>query len=89
VTAYQSRYNLLPTGGAALTYDAFQLLLMAMTGQAALEAGAIQEGLAAVTEFCGVTGMMHYVDGRRDSRRSAVILQFVDGQVRFFKLVDP
>ena len=89
VTAYQSRYNQLPTGGAALTYDAFQLLFMAMTGQAALEAVAIQEGLAAVTEFRGVTGIMHYDDGRRDPRRSAVILQFVDGQVRYFKLVDP
>jgi hypothetical protein len=62
---------------------------MAMTGQAALEAVAIQEGLAAVTEFRGVTGIMHYDDGRRDPRRSAVILQFVDGQVRYFKLVDP
>jgi branched-chain amino acid transport system substrate-binding protein len=89
VTAYQSRYNQRPTGGAALTYDTFQLLFMAMTRQDAIEAATIQEGLAAVTEFRGVTGIMRYDDGRRDPRRSLVILRFLDGQVRFFRLVDP
>jgi branched-chain amino acid transport system substrate-binding protein len=89
VEVYQQRHNQPPTGGAALTYDAFQLLFTAMQNQGATDSEAIQQGLNGISEFNGVTGAIRYVDGRRDPLRSAVILQFLDGQVRFFELVDP
>lgn len=89
VEVYQRRHNQPPTGGAALTYDAFQLLFTAMQNQRATDSEAIQQGLNGISEFNGVTGAIRYVDGRRDPLRSAVILQFLDGQVRFFELVDP
>jgi branched-chain amino acid transport system substrate-binding protein len=89
VSAYQNRYNALPTGGAALTYDAFQLIFQAMQNERATDAEAVQRGLAAIVEFPGVTGSIRYVDGRRDPIRSVVILQLLDQQVHFFELIDP
>jgi branched-chain amino acid transport system substrate-binding protein len=89
VSAYQNRYNALPTGGAALTYDAFQLIFQAMQNERATEAEAVRRGLSAISEYRGATGAIRYPNGRRDPLRSAVILQLLDQQVRFFELIDP
>jgi branched-chain amino acid transport system substrate-binding protein len=89
VSAYQERYGMPPTGGAALVYDAFQLTFKAMQNEGAVDREATQRGLSAMTEFHGVTGAMRYEDGRHDPVRSAVILQLSDQQARFFQLVDP
>jgi len=85
---YTEFYNHTPDDVAALTYDAFGILYQAIRSQGKFDPEAIQTGLAGVESFTGVTGTMQY-RGTGDPVKSAVILQVLDGEFKFYKLATP
>jgi branched-chain amino acid transport system substrate-binding protein len=88
IQKYIELYNQTPDDVAALTYDAFGLLFKAIRSQDSLTPAAIQAGLAGTESFNGVTGTMQY-SGSGDPIKSAVILQVIDGEFKFYKLATP
>jgi branched-chain amino acid transport system substrate-binding protein len=88
IQKYIELYNQTPDDVAALTYDAFGLLFKAIQSQDSFTPAAIQAGLAGTESFNGVTGTMQY-SGSGDPIKSAVILQIMDGEFKFYKLATP
>ncbi len=78
-----------PNELGALTYDAFGLLFDAAGRASKVEASAIREALSQTVDYPGVTGPITYRDLGGDPRRNAVIGQFIDDELRLFKVVDP
>jgi branched-chain amino acid transport system substrate-binding protein len=85
---YTKNYNHTPDDVAALTYDAFGLLFQAIKSQGKFDPEAIRTGLAGIESFTGVTGTMQY-QGTGDPVKSAVVLQVLDGEFKFYKLATP
>ena len=88
IAAYEAAYGQVPDDVAALTYDAFGMLFEAIKSQAKTDAESIRNGLASISRFEGVTGVMEY-KGTGDPVKSAVILRIEDGHFRFYKLAEP
>jgi len=88
ITAYQSAHGAVPDDVAALTYDAFGMLFEVIKSQGKIDSESIRNGLAALSRYEGVTGMMEY-KGTGDPVKSAVILQVKDGKISFFRLAEP
>lgn len=88
VAAYRSRFQDDPLNVTALTYDAFQLIFEAIRSQDSAQPAAIQQGLAAIQEFEGVTGKMSF-DENGDPIKSVVILQMEDGSTRLHQIIEP
>jgi branched-chain amino acid transport system substrate-binding protein len=84
---YEQAYGGLPSEAAALTYDAFGLLLQTMqtTG---VTPETIQTGLQQMTQYEGVTGIIIY-DDTGDPQRSAVILHIAEGEIRHYLTINP
>jgi branched-chain amino acid transport system substrate-binding protein len=85
---YETRYGKKPDDVAALTYDAGQLLLAAITKAGVLDRQKVREALATIQKFEGVTGTMDFKDVC-DPIKSAVILQIKDGQFKYYATVQP
>ncbi len=77
---YKAKYGLEPDDVAALTYDAFGLLVQAVKDGGKLDRAAVREALAKIAKFDGVTGTMQFQPGSGDPIKSAVILQIKDGK---------
>ncbi len=88
IKKYKAAYGEVPDDVAALTYDAFGMLFQAMKSQGRADPESIRNGLAAISRYEGVTGMMEY-KGTGDPVKSAVILQIKDGEFTFYKLASP
>jgi branched-chain amino acid transport system substrate-binding protein len=88
VRHYQATYGKPPDDVAALTYDAFGLLIQAAQQQQRVDARAIRDGLAAIGVYQGVTGRIAY-GGTGDPVKSAVVMEVRDGRFRFHARVDP
>ena len=73
---------------AALTYDAGNLLLTAITQAGAPDRQNVRDALATIKEFEGVTGKMQF-KGTGDPIKSAVILQIKDGKFTYNASVQP
>jgi branched-chain amino acid transport system substrate-binding protein len=84
---FEQTYQKPANESAALTYDAFGLLLQAIQ-TSGVTPEAIQEGLQQTEQYEGVTGTMLY-DQTGDPLRSAVILRIVNGTARHFDTIDP
>ncbi|OGV45500.1 MAG: ethanolamine utilization protein EutJ [Lentisphaerae bacterium GWF2_57_35] len=80
IQAYQTKYGKTPDDVAALTYDAFGLLVEALKSAGKVDRKALRDALAKVPSFDGVTGHMKFVEGSGDPIKSAVILQIKDGK---------
>jgi branched-chain amino acid transport system substrate-binding protein len=89
ITAYRDAYGQVPDDVAALTYDAFGLLFEAIRSQGKTDPESIRNGLASITRFEGVTGVMDFRAGTGDPIKSAVILQVRDGRMQFYRLAEP
>jgi branched-chain amino acid transport system substrate-binding protein len=85
---YETRYGKKPDDVAALTYDAGQLLLAAITKAGVLDRQKVREALATIQKFEGVTGTMDFKN-MGDPIKSAVILQIKDGQFKYYATVQP
>lgn len=88
VTAYTTMFDMMPDGGAALGYDALRLVVEAMRRAADLTPMAIRDQLAATMNYSGATFISGYDENRHTSKR-VVIKRIVDGEVQFYKLIEP
>ena len=88
ITAYTSIFKVPPAGGAALGYDGVRLVVQAMRRADDLASIAIRDQLAATTDYSGATFISGY-DENRHPNKSAVINQIVNGEARFYKLIEP
>jgi branched-chain amino acid transport system substrate-binding protein len=85
---YEAKYGKKPDDVAALTYDAGQLLLAAVSQAQSLDRRQVRDALAAIQEFEGVTGSMKFKQSC-DPIKSAVILQIKDGKFKYHASVAP
>ena len=81
-------FNEVPDGGAALGYDAVRLLVQAMRRAPDLSPAAIRDQIAATSNYSGATLISGY-DENRHTAKSAAINRIVDGEVQFYKLIQP
>jgi branched-chain amino acid transport system substrate-binding protein len=88
VRDYEEQFHMVPEDGAALTYDAMNMLFAGIQLKGAFDTESIRDGLYALDNFEGVTGEIDFVDNG-DPQRDAVILQFKGGQVRSVKRIAP
>jgi branched-chain amino acid transport system substrate-binding protein len=88
INKYKEAYGEIPDDVAALTYDAFGMLFQAIESQGEADPESIRNGLATMSQYEGVTGMMEY-KGTGDPVKSAVILQIRNGKFTFYKLANP
>ena len=88
ITAYSSIFQVPPAGGAALGYDGVRLVVQAMRRADDLTPTAIRDQLAATMDYSGATFISGY-DENRHPNKSAVINQIVNGEARFYKLIEP
>jgi branched-chain amino acid transport system substrate-binding protein len=86
--AFRSAYNRTPSDGAALTYDAVNLLIQVARSERSVEPGAVARGISRISEFRGATGTMLFA-GSADPVKSVVIARITDGNLVFHAQVDP
>ncbi len=85
---YETKYGKKPDDVAALTYDACQLLVAAITQAGGLDRKKVRDALASIQELEGVTGKMKFT-GTGDPTKSAVILQIKDSKFAYHASVQP
>jgi branched-chain amino acid transport system substrate-binding protein len=85
---YEAKYGQKPDDVAALTYDAGNLLIAAISKAGAPDRQKVRDALATIAEFEGVTGNMQF-KGTGDPVKSAVILQIKDGKFAYHASVKP
>ncbi|MEW6388016.1 MAG: ABC transporter substrate-binding protein [Thermodesulfobacteriota bacterium] len=85
---YETKYGKKPDDVAALTYDAGNLLLAAITQAGVPDRQKVRDALATIQEFEGVTGKMQF-KGTGDPIKSAVILLIKDGKFTYHASVQP
>ena len=78
----------MPDGGAALGYDAVRLLVEAIRRAPHLTPTSIRDQIAATNNYSGATLISGY-DENRHTSKSAAINRIVDGEVQFYKLIEP
>jgi branched-chain amino acid transport system substrate-binding protein len=88
IKAYEAKYGKKPDDVAALTYDAGNLLLTAISQAGTLEHQKVRDALAAGQDFEGVTGSMKF-HGSGDPIKSAVIIHVKDCKFRYYSTVSP
>jgi branched-chain amino acid transport system substrate-binding protein len=88
VTDYRARFNETPDGLAALGYDAANILFAAMERAGSTEPVAVRDALAQTADFPGVTGTIT-IDAQRNAVKPAVILQVVDGTLKYVETINP
>ncbi|HEY8498695.1 MAG TPA: ABC transporter substrate-binding protein [Limnochordales bacterium] len=88
IDAYRQRYGSAPDDVAALTYDSFQLLFLALQQAGRVDREAVRNALASIQRYEGVTGTMQF-KGTGDPIKSAVVIQIKDGQFKYFTTANP
>ncbi|MBE3598927.1 MAG: ABC transporter substrate-binding protein [Limnochordaceae bacterium] len=88
IKRYQERYGSLPDDVAALTYDAFGLLVTALQKAGKPDRQAVRDALASIERYDGVTGTMQFA-GSGDPIKSAVVIQIKNGQFKYFTTATP
>ncbi len=90
VIAYKKRFgDAVPDDVAALTYDAFGMLVQALGIAGNPDRAAIREGLAQIRTYDGVTGKMTFPVGSRDPVKNAVMYKIEGGKPSFVTNVEP
>jgi branched-chain amino acid transport system substrate-binding protein len=89
IESYKAKYGNTPDDVAALTYDAFGLLLQALKTTGKNDRQALRDALAKIPQFDGVTGSMQFKEGSGDPIKSAVILKIKDGKFVWFANAKP
>jgi branched-chain amino acid transport system substrate-binding protein len=89
IQAYKAKYNSTPDDVAALTYDAFGLLIQAVKSAGKPDRQAVRDALARIPRHEGVTGSMQFKEGSGDPIKSAVILQIKNGKFAWFANANP
>jgi branched-chain amino acid transport system substrate-binding protein len=89
VEAYRRRFGAPPSTGAALSYDAVSLIAEAIRSAGGTDPESIRRGLAAMSEFRGVTGIVSF-HGSGDPLRNVFIKRIEDdGEIRLYEEIEP
>ena len=88
VQAYNALFGSPPDGIAASGYDAMRLLALAIETAGSLDRVAVRDAFTAVSGYKGATTISHY-DENRHPVKSLAIQVIRDGQVEFYKVVEP
>lgn len=95
IDRYNEKYGYVPDDVGALTWDAFNLVQMAIqncgtiTGDLAADRKCVRDALAAIDAFDGITGKMDFTQGN-DPLKCAVIVKISDtGEFEFYKQACP
>ncbi len=89
VNGYVDAYGKKPDALAALTYDAFGLLVEAIKNQAEVGPAAVREGMAAIRDYRGVTGSFRYDGTSGDPIRSVVMMKIENGEFVVHSRLEP
>jgi branched-chain amino acid transport system substrate-binding protein len=89
IANYKTKYGATPDDVAALTYDSFGLLLLALKTAGRNDRQAVRDALAKIPQYEGVTGNMQFKEGSGDPIKSAVILKIKDGKFTWFANAKP
>jgi branched-chain amino acid transport system substrate-binding protein len=88
IASYRAAYGTDPDDVAALSTDAFRLVMQALTTGGKPDREALRDALARVQDYEGITGRMRF-NGTGDPVKSAVILKIENGAFKFFSRVEP
>ncbi|MBI5957161.1 MAG: ABC transporter substrate-binding protein [Chloroflexi bacterium] len=88
IMAYEELYGAKPDDVAALTYDAFQILFLAIENGQSFEREDIRDSLQNIGLFEGVTGVMSF-DEQGDPIKCAVIIEIKDGAFTYYDSACP
>lgn len=88
VSSYMALFGSPPDGIAASGYDAMRLLALALETAGSLDRVAVRDAFAAVSGYKGAT-MISYYDENRHPVKSLTIQTIRNGQVEFYKIVEP
>ena len=95
IDRYKEKYGYIPDDVAALTWDAMNLVKVAIQGTGGLtgnlkkDRDAVRDALSKVQKFNGITGEMTFA-GQNDPSKCAVIVKISDkGEFTFYKSVCP
>jgi branched-chain amino acid transport system substrate-binding protein len=88
ITAYEELYGYKPDDVAALTYDAFQLLYLAIENAQSLDRADVLEALGGIDLYEGVTGVMSF-DEQGDPIKCAVIIEIKEGAFTYYDSACP
>src|SRR6185295_4248891 len=85
---YKARFNEIPDGNAALSYDAAHILVESMRKANTTDAAKLRDAIAQTTDYPGVTGKIT-IDKDRNSVKPAVVLQVKDGKLSYVETITP
>jgi len=88
VEKYKAKYSKEPNTFAALGFDAYMVILDAITKGNSADSVKIRDTLAATKDFKGATGIIT-LDENRNATKSAVILEVKDGAFKYLTTVNP
>ncbi len=88
LNAYTSKYNRSPAAVTALSYDAYIMILDAITRAGSLDTQKIRDELAKSANFSGASGIIS-LDSNGDAVRSADIKIVKNGKFEFLQTIEP
>jgi branched-chain amino acid transport system substrate-binding protein len=88
VETYRLKYKTDPDAFAALSYDAFYLLIDAIQRARSVEPEKVRIALSGTLSFSGVTGPIS-IDQNRNAIKPGVIFKFEKGRYEFLKRIPP
>lgn len=88
LNAYRNKFNREANAFAALGYDAYLVILDAITRANSHDPGAIRDAIAATNNFEGATGFIT-LDANGDATKSAIINKVENGQFVYMTTVHP
>ncbi|MBV7389105.1 MULTISPECIES: ABC transporter substrate-binding protein [Enterococcus] len=88
IDAFKAKYSKEPSAFNALAYDSVYMIKQAIEDQGEASSTAIQEGLANLKDFVGVTGTMT-MDKDHNPEKQAVVLGLTDGKESSAETVNP
>lgn len=85
---FKEEYDADANAFAALGYDAYMLIVDAITRAGKADSASIQEAIKTTTDFVGATGNIT-LDENGDAVKSAVINKVVDGEFKYLMTIEP
>ena len=88
VKKYKTKYGAAPDALATLAYDATRIMLEAIRRAGTDKPDAVRDAMAKITDFPTVSGKISF-DKNGNPLKSAVVLQYQDGQQKYVATVNP
>ena len=86
--SFRQTFCRVPGDVAATTYDAINLVLLAVNRGTSTDPEVIREQLYNIESFAGVTGTIRYEEVG-DPVKGAVVINIEDGEASFYAFVEP